>query len=125
MSSIGSPDAVNPMILIPVLNRTRWFFLQSEKGEDKQCDIHAIMGRLSLLGRREGSMLHEIIAEGVSAHLYTLSGRVQFPVLRASSVGVPHGRDISSRMFTMRSRRWLRSLPVLVRWALAVPSQVV
>jgi len=78
------------------------------------------MGRWSVLGAKGESTLHEIIAEGVLAHLYTLSGRVQYPVLRASSVGVPHGRDISSCMFTMRSR----NLPVLVRWALAVPSQM-
>src|SRR5258706_12266113 len=79
-----------------------------------------VRGRGSVLGAKGESTLHEIIAGGVLAHLYTLSGRVQYPVLRASSVGVPHRRDISSCMFTMRSR----NLPVLVRWALAVPSQM-
>src|SRR5258706_9683366 len=83
-----------------------------------------VVGRWSVLGVRGGSTLHEIIAKGVSAYLYTLSGRAQFPILRASSFGVPHGRDISSCMFTMRSRRGLWNLPVLVRCALAVPSQV-
>ncbi len=69
-----------------------------------------VMGRWSVLGAKGESMLHEIIAEGVLAHLYTLSGRVQYPVLQASSVGVPHRRDILSCMFAMR----LRNLPCLL-----------
>ena len=53
--------------------------------------------------------------EGESAFLHTLSGRVQFPELHASSVGMSHGSAISSRMFTIRSSRGLSSLSGLVR----------
>ena len=75
-------------------------------------------------GRSFGSTLQDIKGDGESAFLQTLSGLVQFPVLRALSVGVSRGRAISSRMFTMRSRRGFSSLLLLVRCSLCLASQV-
>src|SRR5258706_8229703 len=62
--------------------------------------------------------------EGESVFLQTLSGRVQFPELHASRVGMSRGSAISSHMFTMRSSSGFSSLSWLVRWSLCVASHV-
>ena len=60
-------------------------------------------------------MLHDINGDGVSEHLQTLSGRVQFPVFRASSMGMSRGSTISRCILTIRFSSGLRSWSVLVR----------
>src|SRR5258706_14541497 len=83
------------------------------------------VGRWSVrAGRMVGLTLHEMNEEGESVFLQTLSGRVQFPELCASRVGMSRGSAISSRMFTMRSSSGFSSLSWLVRWSLCVASHV-
>ena len=68
-----------------------------------------------MAGRSSGLTLHDMKGDGESEYLQTLSGRVQFPVLRASSVGMLRGSAISRRMLTIRSSSGFSNRSGLVR----------
>ena len=68
-----------------------------------------------MAGRSSSLTLHDMKGDGESEHLQTLSGHVQFPVLRTLSIGMLQGSAISRRMLTIRSSSGFSNQSGLVR----------